>query len=54
MPQRSRSTGGSGLGLAIAQAIVLAHHGSIDVQSEFGKGSTFTIKLQIRTEDRRK
>ncbi|MBG1269520.1 two-component system sensor histidine kinase RppB [Nostoc sp. WHI] len=42
---RSRSTGGSGLGLAIAQAIVQAHHGSIDVQSEFGKGSTFTIKL---------
>ncbi|QLE54934.1 two-component system sensor histidine kinase RppB [Nostoc sp. TCL26-01] len=42
---RSRKTGGSGLGLAIAQAIVLAHHGRIDVQSEFGKGSTFTIKL---------
>ncbi len=42
---RSRSTGGSGLGLAIAQAIVLAHHGNIDVQSEFGKGSTFTINL---------
>lgn len=42
---RSRSTGGSGLGLAIAQAIVQAHHGIIDVQSEFGKGSTFTIKL---------
>jgi signal transduction histidine kinase len=51
---RSRSTGGSGLGLAIAQAIVLAHHGSIDVQSEFGKGSIFTIKLQIKTEGRRK
>ncbi|MBW4457388.1 MAG: HAMP domain-containing histidine kinase [Nostoc indistinguendum CM1-VF10] len=42
---RSRSTGGSGLGLAIVQAIVHSHHGSIDVQSEFGKGSTFTIKL---------
>ena len=42
---RSRSTGGSGLGLAIAQAIVLTHYGSINVQSEFGKGSTFTIKL---------
>ncbi len=42
---RSRSTGGSGLGLAIAQAIVQAHHGSIDVQSKFGKGSTFTIKI---------
>ncbi|MBE9004539.1 two-component sensor histidine kinase [Fortiea sp. LEGE XX443] len=42
---RSRSTGGSGLGLAIAQAIIHAHHGSIDVQSKFGKGSTFTVKL---------
>ncbi len=42
---RSRSTGGSGLGLAIAQAIVQAHYGSLDVQSELGKGSTFTVKL---------
>ncbi|MBW4561520.1 MAG: two-component sensor histidine kinase [Mojavia pulchra JT2-VF2] len=42
---RSRSTGGSGLGLAIAQAIVQTHHGSLDVQSELGKGSTFTVKL---------
>ncbi len=42
---RSRSTGGSGLGLAIAQAIILAHHGSIDVQSELGQGSIFTLKL---------
>ncbi|MBD2385636.1 two-component system sensor histidine kinase RppB [Cylindrospermum sp. FACHB-282] len=42
---RSRSTGGSGLGLAIAQAIVQAHHGSLDVQSELDQGSTFTVKL---------
>ncbi|RAM51965.1 MAG: two-component sensor histidine kinase [Hapalosiphonaceae cyanobacterium JJU2] len=42
---RSRTTGGSGLGLAISQAIVQAHHGSLNVQSELGKGSTFTIKL---------
>ncbi|MDZ7960455.1 MAG: two-component system sensor histidine kinase RppB [Aulosira sp. DedQUE10] len=42
---RSRSTGGSGLGLAIAQAIVQTHHGSLDVQSELSKGSTFTVKL---------
>ncbi|GAB4237351.1 MAG: ATP-binding protein [Stanieria sp.] len=44
---RSRSQGGSGLGLAIARAIALAHQGSIEVQSEIGKGSRFTIKLPI-------
>lgn len=42
---RFRSTGGYGLGLAIAQGIVQAHHGSLDVESESGQGSTFTIKL---------
>lgn len=42
---RSRSTGGSGLGLAIAQAIVQTHHGSLEVHSELGKGSTFTVNL---------
>ena len=42
---RSRSKGGSGLGLAIARAIALAHNGSLEVQSETGKGSIFTIKL---------
>jgi two-component system OmpR family sensor kinase len=44
---RSRHTGGSGLGLAIAKAIVQAHHGSIQVQSELGKGSTFIIRLPL-------
>ncbi|MGK7916779.1 MAG: two-component system sensor histidine kinase RppB [Prochloraceae cyanobacterium] len=42
---RSRSQGGSGLGLSIARAIALAHHGTLEVQSEIGKGSNFTIKL---------
>jgi signal transduction histidine kinase len=39
---------GSGIGLAIAQKIVDSHHGSIDVESEVGKGTTFTIKLPVR------
>lgn len=42
---RSRVAGGAGLGLAIAKAIVDAHHGSITVQSEPGRGATFTVRL---------
>ncbi|MFB8788842.1 MAG: two-component system sensor histidine kinase RppB [Potamolinea sp.] len=44
---RSRGTGGSGLGLAIATAIVQAHHGNIQVQSELGKGSIFSVRLPL-------
>jgi len=42
---RSRSTGGAGIGLALVKMIVDAHAGSITVESEVGKGSTFTLKL---------
>ena len=36
---------GTGLGLNLARKIVLAHGGSIDVSSEVGVGSTFTVRL---------
>ena len=49
---RSRHTGGSGLGLSIAQAIAQAHQGTIQVQSELGKGSTFTIQLPLKLRSR--
>jgi heavy metal sensor kinase len=45
---RSKEAGVSGLGLSIAQWIAHAHHGRIEVDSEFQKGSTFTVYLPIQ------
>lgn len=42
---RSRELGGTGLGLAIVKHIVLAHRGSVHVESTIGRGSTFSIHL---------
>jgi heavy metal sensor kinase len=44
-PARSSSVEGAGLGLSLAKWIVERHQGRIDVQSEPGKGSTFTVWL---------
>jgi signal transduction histidine kinase len=41
----SRTGGGCGLGLSIVQFIVSAHHGTVRVESEPGRGSTFIVTL---------
>jgi signal transduction histidine kinase len=46
----SRRAGGCGLGLAIVKFILDAHGGSIEVKSQVGKGSAFTVRLPIRSQ----
>jgi two-component system sensor histidine kinase SenX3 len=45
---RGRDTGGTGLGLAIVRHVAGNHGGEVRVQSEEGRGSTFTLKLPGR------
>jgi len=44
---RSRAEGGSGLGLAICRHIAEAHGGKIEVESQVGAGSTFSVWLPL-------
>lgn len=46
--EETAHAGGSGLGLYIVQALVRAHGGTIDVRSEPGSGTVFTISLPVR------
>lgn len=47
---RARDTGGTGLGLAIAKEAVILHGGRIEVSSEQGMGSTFSIYIPATLE----
>ena len=44
---RSRKSGGSGLGLAIVRSIVERNQGSIQVDSIYGTGTTFTVTFPV-------
>ena len=43
----SREIGGTGLGLSITRNVILLHRGTISVNSELEKGTTFTVKIPL-------
>ncbi|MDU0348910.1 HAMP domain-containing sensor histidine kinase [Actinomyces sp. MRS3W] len=49
--QAQRRSSGSGLGLSIVENIVSAHGGALDIASEVGRGSTFTLRLPVTSPD---
>lgn len=48
---RTRELGGTGLGLSIAKEIIEKNNGSIDIKSEFGKGTEVVIRIPVKTRE---
>ena len=44
---RNKNTGGTGLGLSIVKSIVVAHDGTINIRSQYGKGTVITITVPL-------
>jgi two-component system OmpR family sensor kinase len=52
-PSRSSAAGGAGIGLSLVKWIVERHHGSIALETNPGRGSTFTVMIPGPRTDRR-
>lgn len=47
----TRHRSGTGIGLALVQSLIELHEGTIDVESEIGEGTTFTVRLPRESDD---